>query len=139
MFSYRAEDIELMPNRITGLNFLIQNNYTIVIFTNQKSTTEKKKNLSTLKLIRAIELLNIPIILCVAFGDNEYRKPCIGMWQKASQLLAPIDKTNSFFCGDAAGRLASQKVNGKKDFSDSDKKFAENIGLPFYVPEQIFK
>ncbi len=36
----------------------------------------------------------------------------------------------SFFTGDAGGR--------KQDFSDSDKRFAENIGVTFYTPDQIF-
>jgi bifunctional polynucleotide phosphatase/kinase len=36
-----------------------------------------------------------------------------------------INKEKSFFCGDAAGRK-----NGKvKDFSDSDLKFALNVGI----------
>jgi bifunctional polynucleotide phosphatase/kinase len=36
-----------------------------------------------------------------------------------------IEKSLSFYCGDAAGRK-----NGKhKDFSDSDLKFALNLGL----------
>ena len=39
-------------------------------------------------------------------------------------------KKNSFYCGDAAGR--------KNDFSDSDKNFAKNIGIEFYIPEKIF-
>lgn len=49
------------------------------------------------------------------------------------------DKLNmkaSFYCGDAAGR---PKVGDrKKDFSDSDRKFAINVGIPFKVPEEIF-
>ena len=38
--------------------------------------------------------------------------------------------SRSFFVGDAAGR--------KGDFSDSDRVFAANAGLAFYVPEQAF-
>lgn len=36
-----------------------------------------------------------------------------------------IDKSKSFFCGDAAGR----KDKKHKDFSDSDLKFALNVGI----------
>lgn len=39
----------------------------------------------------------------------------------------------SFYCGDAAGRLKTSST--PKDFSDSDLKFALNIGLPFLTPE----
>ena len=41
-----------------------------------------------------------------------------------------INKEESFFVGDALGR--------KSDFSDSDKVFAENIGIKWYSPEDIF-
>lgn len=44
-----------------------------------------------------------------------------------------IDMKKSFYCGDAAGR---PKVGSKpKDFSDSDLKFALNIGVKFFTPE----
>ena len=46
-----------------------------------------------------------------------------------------IDQSNSFFCGDAAGRV---RRKGKKDFSCSDRLFALNAGLKFYVPEELF-
>ncbi|KOG97488.1 polynucleotide 3'-phosphatase [Saccharomyces eubayanus] len=36
-----------------------------------------------------------------------------------------------YYCGDAAGR--------KKDFSDSDKKFAENLNVVFKYPEEVFQ
>ncbi|KAL8195415.1 hypothetical protein R6Q57_025818 [Mikania cordata] len=36
----------------------------------------------------------------------------------------------SFYVGDAAGRI--------DDHSDADKKFAETIGLKFYLPEEYF-
>lgn len=42
----------------------------------------------------------------------------------------------SFYCGDAAGRPAKGKR--KKDFSDTDRKFAINIGIKFYTPEMYF-
>ena len=37
----------------------------------------------------------------------------------------------SFYCGDAAGR--------PNDFSDSDKAFADTIGVPFKLPEEFFR
>jgi len=42
------------------------------------------------------------------------------------------DKTESFFVGDAAGR---EYPKGKPDFSSTDRKWALNIGLPFFTPE----
>ncbi len=40
----------------------------------------------------------------------------------------------SFFCGDAAGRKDAKH----KDFSDSDLKFALNVGIEFKTPEGLF-
>ena len=41
-----------------------------------------------------------------------------------------INKSESFFVGDALGR--------KYDFADSDKMFAKNIGILYFPPEDIF-
>jgi len=135
-FSQSPEHMELMSSRISILQQLINVGYIITIFTNQKSTTSKKKRLSILRLGRAVELLNIPLVLFAALEDDQYRKPQIGMWNKAKEIFKGIDMKRSFFCGDAAGRNMGQPGG---DFSDSDKKFAENIGLKFFTPEQIFK
>jgi bifunctional polynucleotide phosphatase/kinase len=42
----------------------------------------------------------------------------------------------SFFVGDAAGR--SRKGTHKTDFSDSDLKFALNIGISFKTETEFF-
>ena len=49
-------------------------------------------------------------------------------------LKAQID-SQSFFCGDAAGR----NQNGSSDFSNTDLLFAINCKLNFYLPEQVFQ
>lgn len=46
--------------------------------------------------------------------------------------------SESFYCGDAAGRVANWAPGKKKDHSMADKLLAENIGLTFYTPEQYF-
>jgi bifunctional polynucleotide phosphatase/kinase len=45
-----------------------------------------------------------------------------------------LDKSSSFFVGDAAGR---KYPGGKADFSSTDRKWAENIGLRFFTPEVV--
>jgi bifunctional polynucleotide phosphatase/kinase len=49
-----------------------------------------------------------------------------------------IDLTDSFFVGDAAGRPKGWAPGKKADFSCSDRKFALNIGVDFFTPEEYF-
>lgn len=55
-----------------------------------------------------------------------------------------IDLENSFFVGDAGGRLAELPSNGKgkkaipKDFSCSDRNMASNVGIRYLTPEEFF-
>ena len=54
-----------------------------------------------------------------------YRKPSAMMWTHFVQYMnsgVKIDMSESFYCGDAAGRPAAR--DRAKDFSDSDLKFA---------------
>ena len=67
-----------------------------------------------------------------------YRKPNIGMFQVVEQVYRDagyaIDMKNSFYVGDAAGRVALRKGD-IRDHADTDYKWALNVGLPFYTPE----
>merc|ERR1712187_422579 len=47
-----------------------------------------------------------------------------------------ISKADSFYCGDAAGRVPPYVK--KKDFSAGDLKFALNLGIRFLTPEECF-
>ncbi len=109
--------------------------YLIVIFTNQgsKDFTEAE---FTVKLTNIQKFLKVPFIAYACVEKGWYRKPCIGMWEQmmpdiTKDLGKVVDINSSFYVGDAAGR--------EKDFSDSDYKFALNIGLKFMIPEEIFE
>lgn len=69
--------------------------------------------------------LDLPISIYAATEKDLYRKPRIGMWKEllGDYDLSPgnIDLENSFFVGDAGGRIAS--VGLAKDFSSSDRYF----------------
>jgi bifunctional polynucleotide phosphatase/kinase len=47
-----------------------------------------------------------------------------------------LDMANTFYVGDAAGRLYK---NGRKDHSDSDILFAKAIECEFMTPEQFYQ
>ena len=92
-------DIVLLPRRLETLNKLRNDGYTIVIFTNQKSTTESKTEFNFARVNNFINMVG-PVILLMSTGDDEYRKPKIGMWEVLNQVVSNI--TEAFYSGDAA-------------------------------------
>jgi len=98
--------------------------YMIVIFTNQS----KPWKCDQIRMV--LSQLNIPLFIVIARVKSEY-KPNIMMFDEFhSHMDGTINKEKSFFIGDAIGR--------KSDFSDSDKVFADNIGIQCFTPEKIF-
>ncbi|CAF4244268.1 unnamed protein product, partial [Adineta steineri] len=85
--------------------------------------------------------LNVPLQVFVAIHSGRYRKPCIGSWQLLQSKYndgIKIDKSKSFYVGDAAGRPDKWRTKAKKDHSSADRLFAVNLGLKFYTPEEYF-
>ncbi len=132
-FPKDENDFAFLPNRIRVLKFYIENKYTIAIFTNQGYTganlTRAINRINNILKVLLGEGIN-PWILAATGKNSSYRKPNIGMWQVFSQYIPNLDLTKSFYVGDAAGR--------PQDHNSTDREFANNIGLPFYTPEQIF-
>ena len=102
-----------------------QKGYGIYIVTNQ--TKEWKKD----QIENVLKTLDIPIHICIAWKIEE-RKPTLFLFNEAftEEQKKKIKKKDSFMCGDAMGRV--------NDHSDDDLKFAENIGVKCFTPEDIF-
>lgn len=138
------------------LRALVDQGRCIVVISNQgaldRSKEEKSARLKGLeaKLADVQRALGVPLAFYAGYGKvNRYRKPAPGMWERVTQDFihkgVVIDKSSSFYCGDAAGRAAgpkpwagSTKNAEKKNFADTDLRFAVNAGLTFYTPEQLF-
>lgn len=128
-----------------------------------KSQLKPSKKLETWKekVKSLIQAWNIPLIIVGSLGDAEFRKPRIGMWELFGALVKKrmqeegllneeelsqmkmenlMDMENSSFVGDAGGRLAGsfKGKERKKDWGDTDRKFALNCGLEFVEPESYF-
>ena len=95
--------------------------YMIVIFTNQS----KQWKCDQIDLV--CKGLGIPLFVCIARDKKDY-KPSLTMMNQLCKHT--IKKDESFFVGDALGRDG--------DFSDSDKLFAERIGIQWFPPEKVF-
>lgn len=141
---------------------LVSNNYIIVIFTNQSGMSIGKnfdkpkwrKAINDLAKILMSKVENGQYYFAVYVAKNYdlYRKPNIGLWeQMKNDLICEFNldririSKKSFFCGDAAGRKVASfykkklyPSSNKGDFSDTDLKFALNIGINFLTPEDFF-
>jgi bifunctional polynucleotide phosphatase/kinase len=130
LFPKERDDIFILPNRLEKLQEFHDSGYNIVFFTNQSSKSRKEKEKRRDRMKTFIELLPFPCYLFIATDKDNYRKPCIGMWNKVKEFIPNINMSLSFYCGDAAGR--------QQDFSDSDRVFAQNANIKFFTPEEIF-
>eukprot|EP00051_Salpingoeca_urceolata_P025530 m.459687 g.459687 ORF g.459687 m.459687 type:complete len:454 (+) comp20342_c6_seq8:60-1421(+) len=142
-FPTNRDDWQLWDSSVpTKLQDLVKQGYKIVIFTNQKGIPKKMSERDfKYKICRLQETLGVSLQVLAGTEDDEFRKPGCGVWRHFVQHLnggVSPDLEKSFYCGDAAGRPAGWKGGAKKDFSDTDRKFALNVGMPFYTPEEHF-
>lgn len=141
-FPKSANDWRLLNNQVTrSFSELSAQGYVLVIFTNQAGVSNGRitESFIRIRLEGILSALKEDIGVLVATGKDNFRKPGTGMWDYLMQLAGGadrVDKKNSFYVGDAAGRPT--RPAHPADFSDSDLKFSINIGVPFRTPEEHF-
>jgi len=131
-FATSHNDWVLLYDQVTNkLREFHSKGYKIVIFSNQLGIGKMKmpEKTVTARIEDFMKEVGVPIEVYCAITDDVNRKPAIGMWDSLSRR-GGVKKEGSFYVGDAAGR--------KGDFSCSDRKFASNVGLTFYTPEEFF-
>ncbi|PLW30058.1 hypothetical protein PCANC_24007 [Puccinia coronata f. sp. avenae] len=139
-FPANADDWKLWANNIPKkLQGAHADGYAIVLLSNQNFKAPKYRKDFESKLIQLARTLSVPLRVFAARETDKFRKPLTGMWD---EFLAnwnggiQPNLSDSFFVGDAAGRPAT--TSSPKDWNDTDRKLALNIGVSFFTPEEWF-
>lgn len=131
---------DCVPDKLLQLD---KDGYRIVFFTNQAGIEKDKVKPETIKdkIEAIIKSLGITVQVLISTGNSHFRKPSPNMWEffvdNCNQGVE-VNKKESFYVGDAAGRAKNWAPNKPKDFSCSDRMFAANIGIGFHTPEEFF-
>ncbi|KAB7506957.1 Bifunctional polynucleotide phosphatase/kinase [Armadillidium nasatum] len=143
VFPKDVNDWKILYTEVPGkLKQLYKDGYKIVIFTNQLGVSRGKISVKDIqsKIQNVINKLGVSAQALVSTGKGKYRKPFTGMWDfflsECNEGLR-VDKEESFYVGDAAGRPEISKKR-KKDHSSADRLFAINIDIQFLTPEEHF-
>lgn len=148
----------LLDDSLPGkIEELINDNYAIVIFSNQSGMSKKTFPLpewkEKVRKLKKILFKNIRtkyyFAIYAAKTCDMYRKPNVGMWEMMKndiqELYGPKQfSKKSFFVGDAGGRTEPSVLvkrhhpQTKKDHSDVDRKFALNVRIDYMTPDQFY-
>jgi len=125
-FSKSVDDWRWLTEKVPDiLEDYYKKGYCIVIISNQTRNTEMKLQ----QISNVLSTLKIPSLISVGYEDID-KKPNRTMFDLIKKDKK-IDMKKSFYVGDALGRQG--------DWSDSDKKFAENIDIKkIYSPDDLF-
>ncbi len=110
-FASGPTDWKFMNKVRDKLTSLVHEGFKIVFLTNQLGISKGKPTKKDFKKkVEDIALkLEIPLLLLAATAKDNYRKPCMGMWDhlvNRGNGSVVIDMKSSMYVGDAAGREA---------------------------------
>ena len=114
----------------------IKEEWTIVIFSNQKNIKEiTKKRIRVIIWTMESLIRDFAPFVYLATKEDKYRKPKRGMYDLflRDAKIKEVAK-ESFYCGDASG---SSDPNVLYQWSNSDHIFALNMDLTFHTPDEI--
>jgi len=134
-FPQDENDWKFLNNNVVNKIKILSLTHSIIIITNQKKVNGDKAINNFIKKMDDIVKSLCPICVFVLNGDGIYRKPQPFIFNEIKLLFEVSGKVinmnnDIFYCGDAAGR--------NTDHGDCDLKFAKNLNISFYVPEQMF-
>lgn len=127
-FPKDEDDWAPIPESIKFLKEYQSNGYKLILVTNQAGISKGylKEQDITNKIIKMEKSLGISFHLkfIATSMNSDYRKPKVSKLKEDLHNSGIIvDEKKSLMLGDAGGR--------KMDHSSDDKKFAENLGIPF--------
>ena len=131
-FPINSKDWVLFSDNIpTKCKKLLKEGFCVIIISNQAGMSKGKTDQGEwIKKINDVQkYIGVPLKIYAIKDNNIFRKPYPTIWNKLKEQII-IDHKESFYCGDACGR--------KGDHSDTDYKFALNIGVRFVLPEVLF-
>jgi DNA 3'-phosphatase len=147
------KDVALLPNVGPSLKQLVDEGYLIAIVSNQAGVEQGHVTLqdADAALQYTVELVRQAggEVHWVDFAEakDDRRKPDIGMARDLEAFLvdkfgpdAKIDKGTSVMIGDSAYKKGEPRPDGTPGthFSNSDRLFAEKLGVPFREPADAF-
>jgi DNA 3'-phosphatase len=148
-----ATDVNVLPFAARELARLSREGYVIAVVSNQGGVGSGHQTFATAEQALALAISKLAVLggpvhyFDFAEKYDHYRKPEIGMAELLDTKLetkcgAGFDRATSFMVGDSGYKknVDGPHPDGRPadDFSNSDRLFAENLGVPFHEPTDYF-